>query len=396
MPTARAYGFLIIAVILYLFGNQTQVGWLYAIAALVLGIVLAAWLINRRGLKGIVANRSITPVAEEAVEDSEAHITLTLTNPQRTGSSHLSLIETCPLAAPDSSQCRTRLFIPDFPGRSSVEFTYIVTLDRRGLHTFLPIHLESRTPFGFFIKPGQLIEPTRTLVYPVVHPLEHLALLDRRHQLELAQNRVGTGYEIMGVRPYQPGDSPRHIHWRSVARTGQLISKEFADEAHPGLTLIIDSFAYPYAPTHTKHTPFEWAVKCAASLGDYARVQGYALHLLGDDEALATPTGPLAWDSLMQYLAHLQPVGKRPLDQIIGRRITQQFVAVILAWPEPAALDSLRSLKQQGINVLAVLIDPASFPTPGPSAESFAATLRAQQIEVRVIQFGSDWARQLS
>jgi uncharacterized protein (DUF58 family) len=197
------------------------------------------------------------------------------------------------------------------------------------------------------------------------------------------------------VRPYRPGDSPRHIHWRSVARTGQLISKEFADEAQPGLTLIIDLFAYSYPLTDTKHTPFEWAIKCAASLGDYARTQGYALHLLGDDEALAAPTGSVTWDSLLQYLAHLQPTGKRPLDQVIGRRVTQQFVAVILPWPDSAALDSLRSLRQQGIHVLAVLIDPASFPTAGPSADTFSATLRAQEIETRVIQFGSDWAGQL-
>ena len=83
----------------------------------------------------------------------------------------------------------------------------------------------------------------------------------------------------MGVRPYRTSDSPRHIHWRIVARRQQLMTKEFAEEAQPGLTLALDVFAHPYPAPAGKHTPFEWGVKLAASIGEYAHRRRYPLHL---------------------------------------------------------------------------------------------------------------------
>lgn len=43
---------------------------------------------------------------------------------------------------------------------------------------------------------------------------------------ESGQNR-GSGLEPRGIRQYVPGDSIRHVHWRSTAKTGQLLVKEF-------------------------------------------------------------------------------------------------------------------------------------------------------------------------
>jgi len=45
-------------------------------------------------------------------------------------------------------------------------------------------------------------------------------------EAESGQSR-GAGLEPRGVRQYQYGDSLRHVHWRSSARTGQLLVKEF-------------------------------------------------------------------------------------------------------------------------------------------------------------------------
>ena len=70
-----------------------------------------------------------------------------------------------------------------------------------------------------------------------------------------------------------------------------MVSKEFADETQPGVTLALDLFRHPYAPAETKHTPFEWAVKVAASIGDYANRRGYPLTLATNDEALPAPVG---------------------------------------------------------------------------------------------------------
>ncbi len=396
MPTSRAYSFIAASVIIYLFGNQTQVGWLYVVSALLLGVVVAGWWLSRSSLRGITGKRQVAQALEEDLyEGDEVNITLEIEKRKGAASALLRVEEFCPLAAPDSPQRKSQLFIPALAQGEPVAFEYQVTVDRRGVHTFPPLVSESRAPFGFFKRRGTLGIPTRVLVYPEVRPLKRLELLDRQLTAQVARSRAGVGYEVMGVRPYRPGDSPRHIHWRSVARTGALISKEFADEAQPGLTLIIDLFNYPYPITDTKHTPFEWAVKAAASIGDYAQKRGYSLHLLSDDEVLAAPHGAVGEMALLQYLARVQPTGKRTLTEVMGARPLQAFAAVIIPYADVKVVGALTAMHQSGIEVLAVVMDGTSFPTGGTSAAEITSALRSADIMVREVTFGEDWAGQI-
>lgn len=396
MPTSRAYSFVAASIIIYLFGNQTQVGWLYVVSALMLGVVAAGWWLSRGSLKGLGGKRRVGNALDaDLYEGDEVDITLQIEKVKGAASSLVRVEEVCPLAAPDSAERQAQLFIPTLGQGEAVEFEYQVTLDRRGLHMFPALRAESRAPFGFFRRNGQIDLPTRTLVYPEVRPLKRLELLDRQLTAQVARPRAGVGYEVMGVRPYRPGDSPRHIHWRSVARTGTLISKEFADEAQPGLTLVLDLFNHPYPTTESKHTPFEWAVKAAASIGDYAQHRGYSLYVMSDDKVMAAPQGTVNEMALLQYLARVQPTGKRRLGQVIGGQMTQQFVAVMMPYPDAEAVETLLKLRQQGVEVLAVVMDGASFPARGESSGNVVGQLRAADVMVREVTFGDDWAGQI-
>ncbi len=57
-------------------------------------------------------------------------------------------------------------------------------------------------------------------------------------EAESGQTR-GAGLEPRGVRAYAPGDSLRHVHWRSSAKTGQLLVKEFEAGTHAAAGFII-------------------------------------------------------------------------------------------------------------------------------------------------------------
>ena len=395
MATSRAYAFLAAAAILYLFANQTQVGWLYVVAALLAGVVAAAWFASRGALRGLRVERTIRAQdgAGDLYESDAAAVDFRLVGER--GGALLALTETCPLAAPELPQRQQAFFVPDLPAGGQAALTYTLTLHRRGLHHFPPLKVRSAAPFGFFIRETRLTALSSTLVFPEVRPLERLALLDKRLNAQMPHPRAGVGYEVMGVRPYRTGDSPRHIHWRSSARTGQLITKEFADETQPGLTLALDLFAHPYAPTADKHTPFEWGVKCAASIADYARRKGYPLHLAADADALPYPRGAVDWLALLQFLARVQPTGQRPIEHVLREPGLQAFVALILPYPTPQALGAVASLRGRGVEVLVVLPDPATFPAGGLSAEPLAGQLQAAGAEVRWVSFGADWAGQL-
>jgi uncharacterized protein (DUF58 family) len=406
IPTSRAVTLLIAAAMLYFFGNQTQVGWMYVMSALLAGVVLAGWLLNRHALRGIAVERQVPAesLQEGGVLRVELHegdcttIRLAFCNTGRLFAAHVCTTERCPLVAPDDLEREMALFVPSLPsGRGGVYFDYEVELYRRGVHEFPPLEMSSRAPFGFFRRFRRVAEPTRVLVYPEVRRLCHFPLLDHRLSLQVARPRAGVGTEIFGVRPYRSGDSPRRIHWRAVARTGKLISKEFVDESRPGLVLVIDVGRHPYPEARIKHTPFEWAIKVAASIGDYALAQGYPLYLHADDEAWPAPSGSIARVPLLEYLARVQPTGGRSLTHVLedGLPTTCPCVAVILPWPDASALEALVELRHRGLAVLTVLLDPLSFPDGGPSAGPLADALRAADIETSFIQFGQDWCDQL-
>ncbi|HNB52646.1 MAG TPA: hypothetical protein PK530_11915, partial [Anaerolineales bacterium] len=141
---------------------------------------------------------------------------------------------------------------------------------------------------------------------------------------------------------------------------------------------------------------FEWMVKLAASVGEYAIRRGYALHLLTDETAWPAPHGPVTRQALLEFLARVHPAGEYPLAQLLTTRNTQTFVAAIFPFPDPNAVAPLMSFKQQGIHVLAILPDPSTFPASGPSAAPLVDELNGFSIETRLVQFGEDWATQLA
>jgi uncharacterized protein (DUF58 family) len=400
VPTARTTVVLIAVLLLYLFGNQTQVGWMFVMSALLAGVVLSAWWFNRRVLRGVKVARVVGDMPnQELYEGDTTTVGLTFRNAGRLLAAQVQATERCPLAALDSRKRSLGLFVPYLPpGRGDAYLEYAVDLDRRGLHEFPPLELTSRAPFGFFRRCRRLDVPTRVLVYPEVRHLHHLRLLDRHQALELSRRRAGVGTEILGVRPFQSGDSPRRVHWRSVARTGRLMSKEFADESRPGLVLVLDVRAHPYAPTASKHTPFEWAVKIAASIGDYTQRRGHPLHLLADCEAWPTPPGPVARLPLLEYLARVQPSGGRPVASVVegGVLPATPCVVAVLPWPDADAVGALSDLRHRGMSVLAILLDPASFPAGGSPAGPLSDELRAVGIETNLVQFGDEWWQALA
>ena len=90
------------------------------------------------------------------------------------------------------------------------------------------------------------------------------------------------------------------------------MSKEFAEETQPGLSLVLDRYLPPDSAPHPKHNPFEWSVKAAVSVADYAHTRGYPLYIHADADDIAPPYGALTWDALMQYTARVTVHNKNP------------------------------------------------------------------------------------
>jgi uncharacterized protein (DUF58 family) len=104
--------------------------------------------------------------------------------------------------------------------------------------------LETGDPLGLFRHRGPRADSELALVLPRFTALSERPQT-REVEASLAAPRAGSGTEMFGVREYRPGDPLRRIHWRSSARHGELIVREFEP---PGMQ-ILGIFCDPSPPT---------------------------------------------------------------------------------------------------------------------------------------------------
>ena len=92
-------------------------------------------------------------------------------------------------------------------------------MDRFGIRTLFP--------FELFRSWAWLHMELRGLVYP--EPVENAPLPPPTQAAHGHRQHDARGEEdFAGLRKFHAGDSPRHVAWKAYARSGQLLSKQFA------------------------------------------------------------------------------------------------------------------------------------------------------------------------
>ncbi|HYF90801.1 MAG TPA: DUF58 domain-containing protein [Symbiobacteriaceae bacterium] len=145
---------------------------------------------------------------------------------------------------------------------SVMHFLWLQT-PRRGVYTVGPLRLRTGDPFGLFSYEWNAAgEVTVTVLPRVVHlPALPVPLTQPFGHRRVRQRAFEDPTSPATLRPYAPGDSPRHVHWKAVAHTGELMTREFDLLATTRLSIWLD--ARPCAG-------FETGVEVAAALLDVA------------------------------------------------------------------------------------------------------------------------------
>lgn len=373
--TRRAWTLLTLAALFYFLANQTQVGWLYLISNGLLGLLLVAWLYGLRALRPLRGSRGLAkggagegdPLDPPAFhEEDPLTVTLELHNPAARALFALQGTERCPVAPPREEE--QPFFVPHLFRGERATLRYATRCDRRGPHRFPAVEIRSAGPFGLFRARRRLEIPTELLVLPFYHPLRRLPALESRAAPQRQSPRVGSGGEVIGTREYRPGDSPRTVHWRSSARTGRLIVKEFAREEEPALTVALDLFP---AGEEGKHSPFETAIRVAASLAFYASQKGIPFHLAAASPRWQPPRAPLSWWAALNLLAKLRADGEEPFERLLARQAGVPLLVALVSAPSPEIFRALATLQRRGTRLLVVVITPEG--TLPPEAQGLRA-----------------------
>lgn len=130
------------------------------------------------------------------------------------------------------------------------------------------------------------------------------------------------------------GDDLRRVHWRSSARTGELMVRQMVDVSLPHTTIVLDNRRAAYcAGSDVDEEAYELAVEAAASVARTALLHRFPLRLLTETGAvLADSRRGIGLDELLDLLAMVdmsdEPTVAGALDELERGRVAGTLVLV--------------------------------------------------------------------
>ncbi len=244
-----------------------------------------------------------------------------------------------------------------------IKISFIPT--RRGTITFAASYLAKPDLLGLFRRLIVLEARQSCLVLPKQYPIKPLTLAGKRKYqtggVALA-NSVGNASEFMSLRDYQRGDPLKKIHWKSFAKNGKLIVKEYQDEYFVRRALLLDTFAGDAATEQ-----FEAAVSTAASLAINQRQNEALLDLMFvglQAHCFTMGRGVDQLPHLLEILASVQSSEKDSFAQIqhavlAHAGICSSLVCVLMHWDKDRQ-DFIKQLLACGLPVAVFLLHDGS------------------------------------
>jgi uncharacterized protein (DUF58 family) len=240
---------------------------------------------------------------------------------------------------------------------------------RRGLYTVGPVRVTAGDLFGLFRRSLSFGEPKHVLVYPRAVELPNFtvpaALLPGEGRFRRPTHYITPN--ASGVREYEPGDSLNRFHWRSTARTGELMVKLFELDPASDIWVVLDLERGVQAGEGDDGTE-EHAVRIAASIARFFLLAnrsvgfltyGRRFHVEEPDRGLSQYT------RILEALALGRAEGDVPLADLLnhegprfGRHTT---VIVVTPSTNESWVVSLQMLAGRGVKLAAVLLEPQSY-----------------------------------
>lgn len=287
--------------------------------------------------------------------------------------------------------------VVSIPPRRSRNWIVTTPLLRRGLYQWGPLTVTAVDPLGIFRRTRTFGEPQQILVYPPVVELPHFEAPPANLPGE-GRFRRRTHYitpNAAGVRQYAPGDALSRIHWRSTARTGELMVKTFELDPASDIWVVLDLERRVHVGSGDDSTE-EYAVRIAASVARHYMIANRPtglMHFGRDLRILEPERGQNQLTRILETLAVANAVGDAPLGALLleeqrrfGRHTT---LVVITSATDDHWLTAIQSLTQRGVRAAVILIDPSTFGSER-SPLLLYGQLTASDILTYVVRRGDD------
>jgi len=262
--------------------------------------------------------------------------------------------------------------------REALTLSYQLDCRRRGYYPLGPLALESGDLLGTARIAIDCPRADTLVVYPRIIPLAGLRLPSRTMygSLPSRQRIFEDPARILGLRDYVPGDSLRHIAWKSSAALGRLQVRRLEPSVALETAIMLDLCRGSYSPMRL-WVATELAIVVAASVANWLveRRQAVGLATNGCDPLAAAEgaagqppakpprKGRLALMALLDLLARVEMAeGTTPLAALLrreaGRLPWGATLVVITGRVDEALFDALASSRRAGLSAALISVDP--------------------------------------
>jgi uncharacterized protein (DUF58 family) len=266
---------LAVFIVIYLIAINRGLELLYLIAELSLATLMLSLIAPYFNTLGITA--SITH-PKYSKQNQSIPIKIELSTPSFFGKYLLELW----LKTPFSINSKHMFFIKSLHKKLSIESE--LSTDIRGVHQIGPLQIQTGFPLGLKVFTKTLKDTSsEIIVFPTPIKVKKFPFsIDESSTLhgDNKSKRKGGHDEFVSIREYKQGDSPRHIHWPSSAKKGELIVREYQDILSSSLTIVLDlNKDFNRGVAH--ETTLEYAITIASSLAIYGLDMGYSVSIFG-------------------------------------------------------------------------------------------------------------------
>ena len=246
---------------------------------------------------------------------------LTVTNPT-SRRLRATMVELCVGAGANSFLC------PPLGRGESHEEVFAIATTRRGIVAVGPASTIRGDSLGLVRRVQTWSDATELYIHPRTVAMNASTVgFIRDIEGATTQDLSSADVSFHALREYVPGDDRRAIHWRSTARIGKLMVRQFEETRRSHLLIVLDLDTDAWA----SDDEFEIGVSAAASMARAALVDAKEVSVHTQAGHLKTPTPMHAMDSLSGVERVLGAERISALTQRAGTEASQASTAVVIS-----------------------------------------------------------------
>ncbi|MBG6056290.1 hypothetical protein IWX81_002722 [Salinibacterium sp. CAN_S4] len=258
--------------------------------------------------------------------------------------------------------------LPAMTPRQEVEELFAVPTSKRAVIVAGPAESVRGDQLGLLRRALTWADAVDLFVHPKTVKLAPSAAgLVRDLEGQVSKKITNNDIAFHALRPYVPGDDRRYVHWRTSARIGQLMVRQFEETRRSQVTMIHNSRSDLYASDEE----FELAISVTASIAAQIIRNGTQMNIVSESGVWKTPTVV----SMLDSSCRIDPVGKvfpsvREFARERTKRLPNPSVVIIVGGSKmtTAEFRSVQSLFGSDTNQVAFHVDLGAQPRLGAVA----------------------------